>query len=578
MEHWFDRLTKTLISTPTSRRELLQSAAVAGVSSLLPPSSLMPATWRAPYLDVAADSPCTVKNVGGDTTITYSASSNYGGKVLSVRGVQQRRGVRHPEVWSDIRVDLGGNLVMEMSQIFIPAVDAKGRRTEPVVRSKFTYGKPVNGILRVTAMARGDKVQGFADGREFTLSRTSKEAIKLPSSAPTVRLHPALEKAIQNTFSSAAENIRHCTHLRGNTALQSSPTSRFDLLATSLRQLSPALASRDPLPGAIAQQFPPQGPCDDCLYACDGEFALCVGGVAAGCAVTFGIGCLGIAGCYDSLQSCGNNCNNPGGACCQTACKDYATGCCPSGYTCCGDRCCGGSLPQCTSGPSNSGKYYSCCPSQTTLCTAQGEAQTNFCCANGTTCCGGANCCVAGQTCASQLYGICCPSGQNFCGGACCNGTCLTYTVGSGMNAVQTQTCCAPPNQACGNVCCPPSSMCQTASNGKKVCCSTRLCGDECCTGGTKCYKGKCGFTPPCGGVFCEPLTQICVKGKCVDRTGPTPNPNTICIRGAVACPPPPGGGKSICCAGTQLCCGSICCPNGSICQNANIGQCVWNQ
>jgi hypothetical protein len=74
MEHWFDRTTKLLAREGVARREILKTAAFAGMASLLPRVS-----WSQP-----SPAPCTQTNAGGRRTTTLSRSIAYKGQPLTL--------------------------------------------------------------------------------------------------------------------------------------------------------------------------------------------------------------------------------------------------------------------------------------------------------------------------------------------------------------------------------------------------------------------------------------------------------------------------------------------------------------
>src|SRR6516165_7849288 len=110
MEHWFDRLTKSMATARFSRRSVLQGAAAVGGSWILSraagPAALASAQVR---LKPLVNPPtCEIETKGGETVITYSARASFRDQPLTLSGVQTRRGRRRPTLQSEIHVELAG--------------------------------------------------------------------------------------------------------------------------------------------------------------------------------------------------------------------------------------------------------------------------------------------------------------------------------------------------------------------------------------------------------------------------------------------------------------------------------------
>lgn len=595
MEHWFDRLTKSLETTRFSRRKVLQGAAAVGGSWILSRPAIHAALTPAQLRRITPrENPpaCEVESKGGDVVITYSARSSYHGQPLTLTGIQERRGRKHPTVRSGMRVDLDGKPVMDFSQSITRTLDAHARLTAPTVRTNITYGDSIGGVRAVTAVAKGSQIQGFADGRAFTADRTPQAALrfKSPRRQAEIRVDPELAEAIRQLSAAANRNIQTCAVRRANgrSSLRDVP-SRFDVTMKPLRELALSLVSTGVSAPMTVQNIPSQGPCDDCLYDCDKRFAGCAAAVASSCAGSFGLGCLGIVGCYDDYKSCGDGCNKPGGPCCDVGCP--GGGCCPKDTTCCGNSCCDSGSTTCATAKDGAGDtVYDCCPSSAPNLQILGyeysqqyenETLEVVCCPNGTTGCSGDSCCTSDQYCANSFWGVCCKKGQSLCAGYCCDGTCLKTAAGS-------ETCC-PKTSVCGSNCCSSEEKC-LQSPGGPICCTIggQLCGSQCCGPGAICRNGQCFYGTPCGNTHCGLVNPVCCNGVCCSS-------NQTCVNGRctgtqcptygggwfkmqeVPCPDTPG----MCCPWNTECCASVkqCCAPGKECCGARgcvpTGMCV---
>src|SRR5215472_10577154 len=165
LEHWFDRLTKSLETARFSRRKVLQGAAAVGGSWILSRpavhAALTPAQLR--LRPPASPPTCEVESKGGGVVITYSARSSYRGQPLTLRGTHARRGRRHPTLQSEMSVELDGKPVMDFRQSITPAIDKRARWTTPTVRTNLRYGDFIGGVRSATAVAKGSQIQGFVD-------------------------------------------------------------------------------------------------------------------------------------------------------------------------------------------------------------------------------------------------------------------------------------------------------------------------------------------------------------------------------------------------------------------------------
>jgi hypothetical protein len=587
MEHWFDRLTKSMATARFSRRSVLQGAAAVGGSWILSraagPAALASAQVR---LKPLVNPPtCEIETKGGDAVITYSARSSYRDQPLTLTGIQARRGRRYPTVQSQMRVEIGGKLVMDFNRSITPTLDAHARRTTPTVRTNITYGDPIGGVRSVTAVAKGNQIQGFADGRAFTADRAPQAALRFknPRRQATIRVDPDLAQAMQELVATANRNLQNCPVRRASMSSLHDVASRSDVILKPVRALASSLASAGVVASMAAQNIPSQGPCDDCLYACDKNFVGCM----VGCAKSLGLDCWGGIKCGEDLNSCGDDCNKPGGPCCDVGCP--GGGCCAKDTTCCGNTCCDSGSTTCATAKDGVGDtVHHCCPSSAPSLQILGyqysqqdvnETLEIVCCPNGTTGCSGNSCCSSDQYCADHLWGICCRKGQSFCAGYCCDGTCVKTAAGS-------ETCC-PRGSLCGSDCCSSDEKC-LQSPGGPICCNGYLCGSQCCGPGAICSNGQCFYGSPCGNTHCglaNPVccngvccssNQTCVNGRCTGTQCPTYGGGWFRMQ-EVPCPDTPG----MCCPWNTECCASVkqCCAPGTECCGARgcvpTGMCV---
>jgi len=627
IEHWFDRATKFLASGAVPRRSLLESAVLAGASTLAAKTTAFAASNGEvaqripPILPVPRTvAPCTLQyTAAGTTTTTFSAQSAYQGKPLVLHGVQTTTGHHDRSVSLHIEVTHGGALLFELVH---SALQGRGPDHRRVLASRgaVTYGAAVRGVRRVQYLASGGTVTGFMDGRGFVTNVRTPAALRFADRrpAPAAGVDPGLAAAVRALFANASSEIRTCRTVRGDAP--TGPARRAEFPApndgTSRRTLLAQSVSALAAPVLVAQGAGVSGPCQDCINNCDKRFGGCGSASAGACLATLGIGCVvGVVACGSDWIDCNNNCNQTGGPCCKQQCPPTNNICCAAEDTCCYDTCCDPSTPLCINAENLTGGTGYCCPSGQIGCpgvappAGQGgmSVLVNTCCPSGSTCCNG-SCCAPDQHCADSLWGICCPTGQQWCATgftvsttnvltgvtsvvnamACCNGTCLKDPAG---NLV-----CCQSGQVCGSTCCLSGWHCMRTNSGASVCCDHGLCGGELCCGvndvcakvvdpkngitsyrcqppGVKCGNTYCGVANPvcCNGVCCA-SNQTCVNGRC---TGPACPPGQVpCQYTPNQCCPP----KFVCCAGgptghsccnpaTQVCCGGRgCLPLGTQC------------
>jgi len=590
LEHWFDRFTKSLETAGFSRRKVLQGAAAVGGSWILSraaaPAAL--ASTQVHLRPLKMENPiCEVESKGGETVITYSARASFRDQPLTLSGVQTRRGRRRPTVQSEIHVELAGKPLMDLNQSLTPTLDTHGRRTSPTVRTNVSYGEFIGGVRSVTAVAKGNKVQGFADGRAFTADRTLQAALRFkdPRRQTTIRVHPELAEALQQLFAAANRNVQTCPVRRASALGLHDFASRSDVIRQPVRALATSFAATGGLAPMLAQNIPSQGPCDDCLYGCDKNYAICL----FECAKSGGFDCYFGIKCAEDLKSCGDDCNKPGGPCCAVGCP--GGGCCAKDTTCCGNGCCESGSQTCATATDAGGDpFIYCCPSSAPNLELLGyqysevdvnETMEVVCCPKGSTGCTGNTCCRSDQYCANRVYGLCCSKGQSLCAGFCCGGTCLKTAFGSEI--------CCPKGSLCGSNCCSTGDRC-LPSPGGPICCwnGGQLCGSQCCGGGAICRDGQCYYGSPCGNTHCGLANPVCCNGVCC-------SPNQTCVNGqctGTQCPTVGGGWfkmqeepcpdtPGMCCLFTSECCASVkqCCATGTECCSARgcvpTGMCV---
>lgn len=107
---------------------------------------------------------------------------------------------------------------------------------------------------------------------------------------------------------------------------------------------------------------------------------------------------------------------------------------------------------KCKKGRPKCGK--TCCPKGTSCA----DAQTETCCASGTSC--SSTCCPVGTVCANAAFNTCCHPGIQACGSKCCQ-------RGTSCADAGTETCCAS-GTSCGSTCCPIGTQC--IDNATKTC------------------------------------------------------------------------------------------------------------
>ena len=570
MEHWFDRATKFFAGGTISRRGVLEGAALAGTSALIAGSPAL--AWGESELaqhrrrrripgNRGAGGPCTRQDKGGTSTMTFSAHGTYKGQALTLQGTHTTRNHKHPSGKTHMRVDLAGNLLLDITHSSTQSGTSKGRGS-PLLQGTVAYGSAVKGVRQVNAVSRNGSNQGFVDGRAFTASGATAGRFKDGKPAPTVHMDPALAQAVKALFARAAVAAAHCggASRAHASAHEAGVATRADLLSRPLRELTrSASSSRD-----LAQTFG-GGPCADCYNSCDDHMVECQAKAFASCAS--GPFCLiAIGECVNSWNNCSNACFKTGGPCCSVKCHPSNVGeatCCASGEKCCGDACCGGDTPVCMYPNVEAANYGFCCPAGTYGCKTlehAGDQWYDTCCAKGTACCGSI-CCSADQYCASSIGLVCCTKGQSYCAGQCCSGKCLKDGAGN-------EFCCTP-GSICGSTCCSGDFKCLKNAKGNHICCNGTLCGDQCCGPGAICYKGgRCLYGKPCGSGVCGLTNPICCNGTCCASnqncvkgvcTGPQCQPVLVpCQYSPGMCCPP----NTTCCPATKQCCtsGQMCC------------------
>mgnify|MGYP000055864938 CR=1 FL=1 len=189
-------------------------------------------------------------------------------------------------------------------------------------------------------------------------------------------------------------------------------------------------------------------------------------------------------------------------------------------------------------------------------------------CPSGTAHCGGnptAACCPLGEKCCVST-GVCCgPNAACFRlpDGDICRPECQPNAFRCAGGAGD---CCPAGQDCCGEgfrICCGPNDTCFRPGGG-----GTPYCLRKCDLGFSRCSQsGDC--CPILVGVCCgEGNRTCCGQGEfCDERSGAV----SAC---AGLCPDPfqrrcGGAGDGDCCPQQQRCCGTTCCPSGSICTNS---------
>ncbi len=552
---------------------MLEATALAGASAVVPSASalaqLVPRSLALPE----AGTPCTIHNVRGNTTATFSAQGSYGGQPLVLRAVRAATGRKYRSATLHMEITYGSERLVEVVHQTLPAA-ANGKRTV-VSQGSVSYGPAVRGARAVLYNVYNGTVTGFMDRRPFTTSvhtptimhfspLTPRVKGARPLAQPTVSVDPGLSAAVQALFATARRNVQSCRQTTVSGAVQTGPARRAEFLGG--RELARRTAGS---PAQLAQQLP--GPCQDCYNGCDKEAIGCAASVACDILLFGGCAAVSLSSCGSGWYDCNTNCYKEGGPCCNKQCPQPPniggeTVCCATEDVCCGDTCCDSSAPVCVDAENLTGGLGYCCPPGTKGCPGvgpgpwgSGSVVVANCCPETGSCCGSA-CCSSGQTCVNSYWSYCCP-GQIFCAGSCCNGVCTHDALGN-------QVCCAAGN-VCGNTCCSGDFKCLTAPNGSKVCCNGTLCGDECCGPGAICVNGKCGYGRPCGDTFCGIADPVCCNGVCCAS-------NQTCVNGRCAGPKCAPGtvpcqySPNQCCPPNTTCCaGNTCCPPGTMCCGA---------
>jgi hypothetical protein len=603
-EHWFDRFTKSFAG---SRGKFLVGVGFTGAYALSDPLPVFALATGATELSrrnleglrlPAPSTPCALQRRRRGFNAAFSASTTYQNKPLTLSAAVENGNGPIGSVSVRMRIELGGELVGDVLN-GRTTVRRNGKQVE-LRGGTVVYGTGVSGLRGIGARDDDGNIRGTVDGRAFQFSRKQGTTLR---KAPVFQ--PGLSRALTTLKAAVTQQVHTCKSVAaGAFPLTALAQTRSELLTHPLRERT-------------AQRVAGISKCDVCTDECTALGGPVCLSDAFNCAWAIFSDPWGVldgsnSSCSNMCslwQNCMNNCYKSGGPCCDKRCslEGGAYFCCGSDQLCCDGICCdpgdtcapqGGSylnpVPAhcCSPGYKNCGDdtwdYFpnvNCIPDNWTCCGGIGFQQPCTCKSDGgfspcckhdqiacwNVCCSG-ECVTVTQPQTQQTYPICCKKGSTGCNQACCDGTCLTnYGV---------QSCCPKGHHVCGSNCCPKGVPCRTSSSGQKVCCSTALCGDVCCGSPAKCYSGTCSYTPPCGGVFCAPLTQICVNNKCVNRSTPTPNPKQKCPPGLSACPPPINfkGTPACCNLSTQTCCGSVCCNSGLLCQNAYTGQCVQAQ
>ncbi len=517
---------KFLTIVSTQRHSLWPTALVMGIGIIIMvcityvhanAADIKQKSYASPE-DVAHPAPFVQSNLRGTRTTKLSASTTHKGQPLTSEAVWTVVGGRSASVRFYQRIELGGVLLRELTYVQTPGSkrSSQGNKVTTAMsmgRIEIFNGPAIRGPRHIILKNENGLLKGIADGRILT-----KEELHNVSSFSD----PELSNSMRALVANAHRNLQ--TGQKG---------------------------VRRPMESNA---------CDNCDNDCDDKAKSC------GVDSFTSLDPVELFGCYKTWYDCRNNCNNPGGPCCNVNCGNGT--CCATGQSCCGGS--GGTPPTCCDNGSVcvSGifqgvtQYSYCCPggSDAAGCqyTDDGFNITMYCRQPNQTCCGYEGVCNSGQFCANAEWGICCSSGQDYCANSltCCNGKCITYNRGT---SAEHQECCTnpnviwgDPNSAGNSTCCAPANR-RTASSGKHVCCDHPLCGDVCCESPAICQNGKCGIGTPCGNTYCG-FGEQCCGGKCCNGT---------CLNG-----------KS-CCPNTQQACGNACCPPGQLCVNAKSSTCA---
>jgi len=471
---------------------------------------------------------------------------------------------------------LQSSLVVEIhDQLFLRAEVA--RVADEEVRASIHYGESVQGVHSIELRIKGDSVAGQIDGRDLRPFAKPADASQMAGLLAFADGSPVPVPTI------TADDQQTLADLLTQLQTKGQPCATGENKAPP-----PALSVEDAPTNSIpGQQDDPQHSfaCQLCLYAVDGAFLGCLGGVAAACASVgplypLCVG-LGILGCYGIAALGYYECEVPGGSlCCPhtcgSACCDIADSCLNNNGLCC---------PADTN-PCNG---VSCCKSDGSSCMANGQ-----CCPAGDEVCNGSECCntqgagehclyptpdSASQTCTTcsnaVCQGTCCNAGQACANGQCCaaasacnvgqpNETCcsgdafICTNPTLFNNPIPGQGQCCTPQQACnGNTyCCGDGMSCvkPDPNNAEtNYCCPTpSACGTFCCNGGPtadRCALDGETLAPTCGGSasICGGRCCNAAAGQSCKNIGTGTDPVYTCCSDAEFCQSP-AGGPGVCC------------------------------
>ena len=570
---WFDDLAKSLATANVPRKTVLANVARVVASAAVFPwtttsavaaaleaaeqpargAASMPMTRIRPVRGTPALSPltlpsssrigaCTFRYAAGGNGLTYSASSNAGGRALLLTVDQQAvsegvdgRPARYGGT-TTIVVTADGAPVVRIESNFRPAA----KNAQPSGTFSVRYGTAMRGPGDATFTVDRGTVSGAVGARAIVpfaaRGMVAPEAVRFSDAAalPRLEVEQSLRDGVAALFARAKTELAACA---GTASPARAPRSHRTLTRAAHHHEPAVLAQTSPdYPRTTNQNFIGSDgagtpDCNTCLQNVVTSQAECL--IAAAATAFFCPPCAAgaLPGCYTTAAMGFLGCHVPTiGGCAEVICPSGGT--CDKRYTCCGHLCCA-SGDVCTNGV--------CCPPDAPLGCGQPRVT---CCEPGATCCGDL-CCPAGSVCGADGTCFTCPSGSTTCG---------------------------------GNACCRAG---QTCHNGK---CCDFLCGDDCCLSGEVCnhQSQTCGVGSICGREFCG-FAQTCINGRCLNVATPAPSSRPKgqymqCRAGYSSCnsPNPDGTITTICCPSNMNCCNGVCCtaPNETCCSRGGALGC----
>lgn len=549
MEHWFDRTTKLLARDGVARREVLKTAALVGIASLLPKTSLAqappqtplplpqpippsgavhviegkPAFRPGPRRPISeTNGPCSISRDARQRTFNYAGEVSVDNTALRLTIQIQHQFARAsvsaaPSLATTtvIEITYGSQSVVRTKHHFSPT---KIERNAPVSgTTEIRCGSLVTGLSTASLTFQEGRVSGTVNGKTIApapIPRNNElQSLHFSdgSPVPVPSFEQRLQSAVRQLQTKAEAEVRTC-------------------LSGGMHRLAESIANFQNTP-----MMPGTASCNGCIQGCAVSYDICL---VSACLLF----CAGAPACLGEMYGCWASCFIPGSGCCGTPCAPFS--CCDGNQSCCGsDVCCG--------------------PDQ--VCAM---AEYGACCGKD-----------APVGCGDKTAVMCFPPGF-----VCCPNTTAFPPACPPNTVCQPNAPCCPSNQVCDGGCCPTGQSCQRTSTGAGVCCDKPLCGDVCCKSPATCQGGVCGVGVRCGNTFCG-FGQSCINGSCCETCGATCcPPGQTCLDpqagrcGEMKCFPihigkarfpctsktAAGVLTTICCE--DKCCLGSCCPPDTMC------------